>query len=296
MLLAVNLSDIIDDKYFQFNHKEMLKWVGSKLSIKETVLAKIDELTQGRSEMIYIEPFVGSGIVLKTILESDIRKRFKKFVINDVNNHIITLFKIIASDNLEKLIEMLLEYQENYNNMEEHQKESLYYSFRDLLNNGLEDDVERVGVFMFLNKTCFRGLFRVNSKGMFNVPFGNYKNITFNIDELRGFRKCLKEIDLEIYNEDYQEIFKRFPTNCSNFIYLDPPYINTYDSYFQEHFDSDLFKKIILENRTKDILLISNSEDFELDGFEEETLEIQQKINSKMPNSKRIEKLLYRVL
>lgn len=298
-IFITRLSDIINERYIideinkiNFTNKldnNMIKWVGSKQSCSEKIFNSIKKLNEANHFETYIEPFVGSGSILKTILEYN-PKLFKKYYINDINPYISTIFKIIKNKQTKELIELLKEYELIYNS--ESDKETLYYIYRDIFNEGcFENDLEMVSLFMFINKTSFRGLYRVNKDNKFNVPYGNYKKISFNYDELNKFEELFSKIDIEIYNLDYIKFLKVIKQK--SFIYLDPPYLNTFDSYCQNGFDSELFKEICKQYSKNNQLLISNSEDFIIESFKTEIFEIQQKINSKLPGSKRIERILW---
>ena len=303
-IFITRLSDIITEKViFNIFNKDsniMFKWVGSKQSISYKIISKINEIIDNKSnEYTYIEPFVGSCSILKSLINNNIK--FKKYIINDSNKCIISLLKILQDKQSNKIINELKNYEEYYNSLDNQSQEDFYYNIRDdfnkLLINDNVDNIDLVSTFLFINKTCFRGLFRVNKKNIFNVPYGNYHKINFDYDSLIEFENILKNNqNIEISCLDYNDFLNNSLKNDKYFIYLDPPYENTFDSYCQKRFDNDSFKSkcIELSKHESYKLLISNSKDFELEGFQYKLIEIQQKINSKMPDSKRIEKILYK--
>ena len=272
-ILIVNLSDIIIERYFS-NIPNMIKWVGSKRSCLDKIVNKISELKT--SETTYIEPFVGSGIVLKEVMS---RKLFTNYIISDSNKYLIKLFETLKEKKIEEIIEELKAYEEIYN--ETSDKEDFYYSFRDIFNK--ESSTIDLSLFLFLNKTCFRGLFRLNKNGFFNVPFGNYKQIHFNYDELIEFQNIISQNNVTITCSSYDSL-----ELSQGFIYADPPYENTFDGYDRNGFDHEHFKDWCKNSHNR--ILISNSQEFDIEDFQSETFEITEGMKS---GKKRIEKLLW---
>lgn len=265
-----------------------IKWVGGKSKLIDKITPKISE---GET---YYEPFLGSGSVLFYVLE---HKLFKKYIVSDINKPLICVYGMIKT-NLNNLIDNLNNIKTNFENSED--KETFYYEIRKSYNEDLENIVRENNFlasmsakFIFLNKTCFRGLYRVNNKGLFNVPYGNYKNPNiFDNEELQHLNQLFNENDIEFKNCDYKKILSNI--NPEDFVYLDPPYINTYDSYSVNGFDSEDFANVVNNLNCK--CLLSNSEDFKkyLDKkFKIENLTIQNKINSKSPGSTRTEILAF---
>jgi len=136
-----------------------LKWAGGKRQLLPNI-----RNFYPKNFKRYFEPFVGAGAVFMDLIHNDI-------VINDINEDLINTYKVVRDD-VDALIELLEIHAENNN-------EKYYYEVREYDRTGeLEqmDKIERAARFIYLNKTCFNGLYRVNSKSQFNVPFGNYKN------------------------------------------------------------------------------------------------------------------------
>ena len=268
-------SDIIADRYFR-NQYQMIKWVGSKQSILDKLIRHFPT-----NYSVYIEPFVGSGCVFEAALDMD----FEEYYVNDSNSVLIELLRIIKN-NPARLIEQLHDWEQLYNESDPFEQETIYYSVRAEYNKQ-----QSLDLFMFLNKTSFRGLYRVNKKNEFNVPFGNYRQIHFNIDAINRMHCKMKNKTIRFSSIDYRQFLSKFALDQSMFIYLDPPYQNSFDSYCANSFSTEQFKQTIELLPCK--LLISNSSEFSIDGFSSELIEVQDKINSRMPDSIRIEQLLW---
>lgn len=191
---------IIDEKPRPF-----VKWVGGKRQLLKQFLRmklyppKRFDPSTGR----YFEPFVGGGAVFFDLLP-------EKAFLSDVNDELITTYNVIKN-NVEPLIVSLKRHK--------HDKE---YFLKIRAKDPLTlSDVEVASRFIFLNRTCFNGLYRVNRKGEFNVPFGRYKNPTICDEEnLRKVSKALRHV--EIRNQDYKEVLEK--AKEGDFIYFDPPY------------------------------------------------------------------------
>lgn len=182
-----------------------VKWVGGKRQL----LDEIVPLLPGKVSS-YCEPFVGGGAVLFSIQP-------KNAIVNDLNKDLIGVYKTVK-DNVEDLIKDLAKHE----NTPEY-----FYAIRDLDRdkNVYESlsEVERASRIIYLNKTCFNGLFRVNSSGEFNAPFGYYKNPNIvNAPVLRAVGLYLNKNNVELYSEDFSETLSRTKKGC--FVYLDPPY------------------------------------------------------------------------
>ncbi|MTJ07306.1 DNA adenine methylase [Anabaena sp. UHCC 0204] len=187
--------------------KPFVKWAGGKRQLVPTILA--NHLPKNHNLQTYYEPFIGGGALLFSLQP-------KKAVINDSNAELINCYKIIKNS-LDELIEDL----KNHKN-----DEYYYYDIRDWdreKNFKSKTEVQRASRIIFLNKTCYNGLFRVNSQGQFNVPFGKYKNPNIlDIAVLKAVNKYLNENQVRILNSDFQEVVK--DAKRGDFIYLDPPY------------------------------------------------------------------------
>ena len=183
-----------------------LKWVGGKRQLMPSI---VDHLPENIKDYKYIEPFIGGGAVFFNLQP-------KNAVINDYNEELINVYQVIK-DNLDDLII----------DLKKHKNEAEYfYSIRSLDRNGefkKLSAVQRASRVIFLNKTCFNGLYRVNNAGEFNSPFGRYKNPNIvNEPTLKAVNKFLNNNNVEINSGDYSEILKQTDKKC--FVYLDPPY------------------------------------------------------------------------
>jgi len=199
--------------------KPFLKWAGGKSQLLNDIRLKYPE----KSEITqYCEPFVGGGAVLFDIIS---KYKFQKILINDINAELINTYKIIR-DELNNLLVLLAKMQNEYVPADIETRKIYYYKKRDRFNdlkvNGNKsENVEKAALFIFLNKTCFNGLFRVNSKGFYNVPMGDYKNpLICDTKNLKAVSKVLQIVDIKC--GDYSECFSFI--NKRTFVYIDPPY------------------------------------------------------------------------
>jgi len=183
-----------------------LKWVGGKRQLMPSI---VEQLPKNIKDYKYIEPFIGGGAVFFNLQP-------KNAIINDYNEELINVYQVIK-DNLDELI----------TDLKKHKNEvDYFYSIRSLDRNGefkTLSAVQRASRVIFLNKTCFNGLYRVNNAGEFNSPFGRYKNPNIvNEPTLKAVNKFLNNNNVEINSGDYSEILKQTDKKC--FVYLDPPY------------------------------------------------------------------------
>jgi DNA adenine methylase len=182
-----------------------LKWAGGKLQLIE----QFENLFPPDFRNYY-EPFIGSGAVF-FYLKS--KSRSNKVILSDSNEELINCFTVVR-DKPSELIEVLL------NHRKRHSKQ-YYYEVRDLESVKLES-VSRAARMIYLNKTCFNGLYRVNSKGEFNVPLGDYKNPSiFDRNTLSRASQMLQDVDLRVMTFDKVLDF----AGKEDFVYFDPPYI-----------------------------------------------------------------------
>ncbi len=202
-----------------FDLKPFVKWVGGKGQLVEQ-LEKYIPMDGERVLTKYAEPFVGGGALLFNILS---KYNFESLYIGDTNTELINAYNVVKN-NVDDLIVRLTEMQLTYVPMDENGRKYYYYNARDRFNDlqiSTETCVEKATLFIFLNKTCFNGLYRVNKKGQFNVPMGAYKNPTI-CDELnlRNVSEALQNVT--IVCGDYT-LAKDF-IDQNTFVYLDPPY------------------------------------------------------------------------
>lgn len=183
----------------------VVKWVGGKRQL-------LDDLTPLFPKRIasYCEPFLGGGAVLFNLQP-------KAAYVNDINFDLIQMYEVIR-DNVEELISIL----SNHLNEEEH-----FYNVRDWdrakEKYGQLSKVQKAARIIFLNKTCYNGLFRVNNAGEFNTPFGHYKNPNIvNAPTLRAVSIYFQQAQISFSSTDYADVLAK--VNKGTFVYLDPPY------------------------------------------------------------------------
>ncbi|WP_324282805.1 DNA adenine methylase [Cyanobacterium aponinum UTEX 3221] len=216
--------------------KPFLKWAGGKTQLLEIITSNFPY--KNEDEFIYVEPFVGSGAVLFWILNN--YQNIKKAIINDINLDLINAYKIIKK-NVEDLIFILEKWQNEYYSLEHDQenKKKYFYEKRDLFNQRKSNQIKHTALFIFLNKTCFNGLYRVNKNNLFNVPIGSYrKPVICDKNNLRLVSNSLKKV--EIIHGDFEKTL-RYAENKSLF-YLDPPYkplnkTSNFNSYADQKFN-----------------------------------------------------------
>ncbi len=217
--------------------KPFLKWAGGKTQLIGEIEKSLPrELV--KSKFTYIEPFVGSGAILFWILNN--YPNLEKAVINDINEDLINTYKIIASSPRE-LISILEILQNEFHTLEgnEDNKKLYYYQKRDLYNKRKVEKCEQAALFIFLNRTCFNGLYRVNRSNLYNVPMGGYKKPTIcDKDNILVVSNALQKV--EILCGDYEETL--YHTNGNTLFYFDPPYkplseTSNFNSYAKDEFN-----------------------------------------------------------
>lgn len=220
--------------------KPFLKWAGGKGQLLSQLSEHLPDKIRERS-FTYIEPFVGGGAMLFYMLQHF--GNIRKAVINDVNEDLMLTYRIIKED-VEALITNLEKIERGYLTLtDQNERCQLFYEIRERYNQHVGDDIERASQLMFLNKTCFNGLFRVNKRGLFNVPFGRYANPTIcNAEVLRADSKLLQSANVEICQGDYAQTIQY--VDELTFIYLDPPYrpldaTSSFTSYAKGDFNDD---------------------------------------------------------
>ena len=219
--------------------KPFLKWAGGKGQLLSQLDEHLPEELQGQ-EFTYIEPFVGGGAMLFHML-----RRFPNIthaVINDINPHLVTAYRVIKEQPDELIRRLSALEQEYFSQSDEEAKKNYFLNLRDVFNETVLDDVDRTKYLMFLNRTCFNGLYRVNSKGKFNVPFGSYMHPTIcNADTILADSEVLNRVNVSILNGDF-ELTANAIGEGLNFIYFDPPYrplnaTSSFNSYAKEDFN-----------------------------------------------------------
>ncbi len=287
--------------------KPFVKWVGGKSQLVDE-LEKMLPMDGEKVLTKYCEPMVGGGALLFNILS---KFDFEQIYIGDINSELINAYKVIQND-VDELVAKLTEMQLLFLPMDENGRKYFYYTARDKFNslelNGT-NTIEKAALFIFLNKTCFNGLYRVNKKGQFNVPMGAYKSPTIcDESNLRNISKALQNV--EIVCGDYS-LSKQFIDN-DTFVYIDPPYrpiseTSGFTSYTTDAFDdneqirlahfideiNEMGAKIVLSNSDPQNV---NSEDtfFEdlYKAYKIKKVEASRMINSKSDGRGKIKELL----
>ena len=221
--------------------KPFLKWAGGKGQL----LSQLDQhLPKGisRIDFTYLEPFVGGGAMLFHILQQF--PNIKKAVINDINSYLITAYRVIKNSP-DELIKRLSELENQYYSTGDNEaQKSFFLRVRETFNKVEMDDIDRTKYLIFLNRTCFNGLYRVNSKGKFNVPFGRYLHPTIcNAETIKADSELLNRVELVILNGDFEQTIDHL-SDGFNLFYFDPPYrplnaTSSFNSYSKEDFNDE---------------------------------------------------------
>ena len=217
--------------------KPFLKWAGGKTQLINDIEKALPK-DISKDKFTYIEPFVGSGAVLFWMLNNF--PNLKKAVINDINEDLINTYKTIASRPKE-LISILQTLQNEFHGLEaqDELKKEYYYSKRELYNKRKEEQSGQAALFIFLNRTCFNGLYRVNRKNEYNVPMGSYKRPTIcDKENILAVSQALQKV--EILCGDYEETLNF--TDNNTLFYFDPPYkplseTSSFNSYAKDEFN-----------------------------------------------------------
>lgn len=218
--------------------KPFVKWVGGKTQLLDEVQKSLPANLCQYSNLTYIEPFIGGGAVLFWILQE--YPNISRAIINDINKELICTYKVIKN-NVQGLICRLENLQFQYKSRDLEERKSFFLEQRRLFNTKDISDIETAALFIFLNKTCFNGLYRVNSKGEFNVPHGKYANPKIcDKDNLVAVSRLLQRVD--IYCGDFADTEKF--ANDNTIFYLDPPYkplseTSSFTSYSKDGFNDE---------------------------------------------------------
>lgn len=221
--------------------KPFLKWAGGKGQL----LSQLDQhLPKGINgiDFTYLEPFVGGGAMLFHILQQF--PNIKKAVINDINSYLITAYRVIKNSP-DELIKRLSELENQYYSTGDNEaQKSFFLRVRETFNKVEMDDIDRTKYLIFLNRTCFNGLYRVNSKGKFNVPLGRYLHPTIcNAETIKADSELLNRVELVILYGDFEQTIEHL-SDGFNLFYFDPPYrplnaTSSFNSYSKEDFNDE---------------------------------------------------------
>ena len=245
--------------------KPFIKWVGGKGQLLSEI-NKLYPVELGKNINKYAEIFVGGGAVLFDILS---KYKLDEVYISDKNLELINTYKSIR-DNVDILIKSLKGMEEQYIPLDNENRKDYYYKKREEYNslkiNSEVNNIEKAVLFIFLNKTCFNGLYRVNKKGEFNVPMGAYKKPKICDEEnLKNVSLTLRNV--KIVYADYKESEKFI--DDKTFVYIDPPYrplniTSSFTSYTENDFNDkeqiELAEYINVLNKKGAKIVISNSD------------------------------------
>jgi len=212
--------------------KPFVKWAGGKRQLIPILNQHIP-----KNFGSYFEPFLGGGAMMFHVFLNYPKQRF---IVSDLNSDLVLSY-ITIRDRVDELISSLKNHAKNYSK----NSNSYYYSVRDSEPKG---QIEKTSRLIFLNRTCFNGLYRVNSKGKFNVPLGRYTNPNIvNEENLRSVNQVLKSKKIQISCRDFSTILDDVKKN--DFVYFDPPYqpvstTSNFTSYTNRNFTYDDLKRL----------------------------------------------------
>lgn len=240
-----------------------IRWAGSKKKILNEMLDFFDKTSN-----IYIEPFLGSGVVMINLINNIDKFQFKEIYVNDINSNIINFYELLKNDYqyVEKNIKKIINIYNNFSN--EKQKEEFFYHIRIKYNKLKNNSKVKSIYFYFLMKSGYNGVYRENKKGEFNVPFGRKENINFDEEGLKKISKQL--INVNFFNYDYVDFIEKLKEKKildGAFIYFDPPYIPEEKSvskkqelYTNKNFEHEEFVKYIKKiNNSRFLISMSES-------------------------------------
>lgn len=229
--------------------KPIIKWSGGKADEIEMIKQWFPKHYD-----TYYEPFVGGGALFFYL-------DYPKNVINDVHPELIALYRAIQNGHALKIHDMC---KENWPDHTEN-REKKYYFVRDDFK--VNDDVDKAFRFYFLMKTCFRGMLRYNSKGEFNIPWGNYKKVDFSTILNPKYEQLLKKTN--IMSGDFEEVYKLMTKD--DFVFLDPPYDTPFSDYGYCQFGREHHKRLAdcFKNSEAQQLMVISKTDFIFDLYKD---------------------------
>ncbi len=296
--------------------KPLLKWVGGKSQLLNEIFPLFPTKINN-----YYEPFIGGASILFELLNKLEKKELiveKSINVYDNNKNLITFYNTIQSHSdlfIEKIKVLKCEYENCGNNKINakkivypinkeatiESKELFYYYVRQEYNkliNNQEDNNEENNIMisvylLFLNKTCFRGLYRMGPNG-FNVPYGNYKNPSiFDENEIIHISGLLNKYNVTFKFQSFEELFEKHNFEKNDFIYLDPPYVpensKSFVSYNEDGFDENKHKKLFTFIKGLDCKFIMSNSDTPLlyEYFVQKASKIDKTYNIKKIKAKR---------
>jgi len=235
----------------EINSKPFLKWAGGKTQLREEFVKRVPKELKNGEISTFIEPFIGGGAVYFCLNELF---SFEECHIFDINEELILAYNVVKR-NVEDLIDYFCGITEEFLSKDDDGRKEYYYSVRTEFNKAKTDLnyknyskswIPRAGDLIFLNKTCFNGLFRVNARGEFNVPYGSHKNPKIiNPDVLRADSEILQ--NTRIHLGDFTKSSKYITQD--SFVYFDPPYrplstTASFTNYSKDGFDDSEQKRL----------------------------------------------------
>ncbi|MDD4120578.1 MAG: Dam family site-specific DNA-(adenine-N6)-methyltransferase [Clostridia bacterium] len=297
--LKLRVADLFDESYYKkpqqiyvYNTEKLtpfVKWAGGKTQILGEIKSRMPINYNS-----YFEPFVGGGALFFHIAP-------QRGHINDSNLDLISAYRSIKDDaKFNQLITKLEEHERNHS-------EQYYYQIRDLDREEAFNDasqVDRAARMIYLNKACFNGLYRVNSKGFFNVPSGKKKTVkTFNREALINIHNYLASNKVEISSLDFEEALVE--AEYGDFVYFDPPYDvfeeqSNFTSYSKESFGRDEQKRLLnvfekLSQKGAYLMLSNHNTSFIRDSYKKYNMSVinaKRMINSDANNRGNVEELI----
>ena len=287
--------------------KPFLKWAGGKRQLIPTIQAVLPATLRQEPDLTYVEPFIGGGAVLFWLLQT--YPNIRRAIINDINPDLVTAYRVVQQ-RPQELINELMAIQEQYHRLPSEEVRRTYFEdTRAEFNTRPLEELRNTALLIFLNRTCFNGLYRVNSKGHFNVPFGRYDQPTIcHPHTIMAASQLLARVT--ILEGDFATILAHAPAN--SFFYFDPPYkplskTATFNAYATETFDAASQQRLADACRELDTQgqrwLLSNSDPQNIDatdsyfddlyaGFTIQRIQAKRSINSKANSRGNIGELL----
>lgn len=248
--------------------KPFIKWAGGKGQLLSQLASAMSK-DLNEEPFTYIEPFVGGGAMLFFMLQRF--TKIRKVIINDINKNLTETYKSIKN-NPEGLIYRLKHIEQQYLSIKDNENQRQFYlKMRRRFNEEQLSNIDKSALLIFLNHTCFNGLYRENSKGEFNVPFGRYANPTI-CDEnvIYADSELLNNFDVQILNGDYKATAKAIDDFGLNFFYFDPPYrplsaTSSFNTYVKEPFNDDSQRELsnfcrMISQKDNVLWMLSNSD------------------------------------
>ena len=231
--------------------KPFVKWAGGKSKVLEQLIPLLPKNINS-DNMVYVEPFVGGGAMAFQILK--MFPKIKRIIISDINKELIDCYHVIAHSP-EQLIDELRFLEKRYLSLNIEDRKRLFLYIRDEYNKTkgyINDKIHLTAMFIFLNKTCFNGLYRVNKDGMFNTSFGKYeKPLICDYETILEDSSLLRDNRVSIYDMDFSDILSCISKEEKEvFFYLDPPYYpisetSCFTEYSKDGFDGDNNKRLL---------------------------------------------------